>query len=159
MPLPWALGLKTVTLPTSQRPWGSWIFCALPKKVLRFPIQDTCCKTQWSKLCWASFAFCSLWGRSHPTHRVDQTGSLSIMDGSRAAWGLNQHLEGFWEEVGLQGARMMNDEAKPVMSSLFWGCHTAAVGDTAEPGWSSHSAEWCPTCIYIFHARILTGHE
>lgn len=51
-------------------------FLCSPKKVLRFPIQDTHCKTQGSKFCWANFTFCSFWGRSHLNHCVDQTESL-----------------------------------------------------------------------------------
>lgn len=71
-------------------------------------MQDTRCKTQGSKFCWADFAFFSFWGRPHPTNNVDHFWwSLSFMDGSRAIWALFQQLQDFWEEPSWQGEGMV----------------------------------------------------
>lgn len=75
MPLPLTLGLKAVTILTTQVMRLLGFLCS-PKKVLRFPLQDTCCKTQGLKLWWTNFAFCLFWGRSHLMHSVDQTDNL-----------------------------------------------------------------------------------
>lgn len=130
-------------------------FLCSPNKVLRFPVQDTCCQTYGSKLRWNNFAFCSFWGRSHPIHSVDQTDTLCPL----------------WTVAGLPGDYFGNLKASGkeylCREQEWWGKgsdelspggpHIAAVGDAAEPGWSSHLQSGALHVFIFFMTDFLLG--
>lgn len=140
--------------PKVMNPLG---FLCSPKKVLRFDIQDTCCKTQGSKLCWADFALCSLWDRSHPTEMWIIFMPLYIMAGSRAILGQFQQLEDVWEKCASVLARAMRQ--RQCGCSLCMRCRATVVRWVAQLNQGGTAESGALSVCTFFHARFLIVPE